>query len=58
VLALLGRISAFLFELTVHIAGQRPGALDAASCIFFLGTRSEAVVSDRELIAGYRGTQR
>jgi SAM-dependent methyltransferase/uncharacterized protein YbaR (Trm112 family) len=58
VLALLGRISAFLFELTDHIAGQRPGALDAASCIFFLGTRSEAVVSDRELIAGYRGTQR
>jgi SAM-dependent methyltransferase len=57
-LALLGRISAFVFELTDHLAGQRPGALDAASCIFFLGTRSEAVVSDRELIAGYRGTQR
>jgi SAM-dependent methyltransferase/uncharacterized protein YbaR (Trm112 family) len=58
VLAVLGRISAFLFELTDHIARQRPGALDGASCIFFLGTRSEAVVSDRELIAGYRGTQR
>ncbi|HEY7373580.1 MAG TPA: methyltransferase domain-containing protein [Polyangia bacterium] len=58
VLAVLGRITAFVFELTDHIAGQRPGALDAASCIFFLGTRSEAVVSDRELIAGYRGTQR
>ena len=57
-LALLGRITAFVFELTDHISGQRPGALDGASCIFFLGTRSEAVVSDRELIAGYRGTQR
>jgi SAM-dependent methyltransferase len=56
-LALLGRITAFVFELTDHIAGQRPGALDAASCIFFLGTRSDAVVSDRELIAGYRGIQ-
>lgn len=58
VLALLGRITAFVFELTDHIAGQRPGALDGASCIFFLGTRSEAVISDRELIAAYRGIQR
>jgi hypothetical protein len=57
-LALVGRITAFLFELTDHLAGQRPGALDGASCIYFFGTRSEAVVSDRQLIAGYRGTQR
>lgn len=57
-LALFGRITAFVFELTDHIFGQRPGALDGASCIFFLGTKAETVVSDRELIAGYRGTQR
>jgi SAM-dependent methyltransferase len=57
-LALIGRITAFFFELTDHIAGQRPGALDAASCIYFLGTRSDSVVSDRDLVAGYRGTQR
>ncbi len=57
-LALFGRITAFVFEVTDHIFGQRPGALDAASCIYFLGTRAETVVSDRELIAGYRGTQR
>jgi len=57
-LALFGRITAFVFELTDHIAGQRPGALDGASCIFFLGTRSEAVVSDGALIAAYRGIQR
>jgi SAM-dependent methyltransferase len=57
-LALIGRITAFLFELTDHIAPERPGALDGASCIFFLGTRSEEVVSDRALISGYRGTQR
>jgi SAM-dependent methyltransferase/uncharacterized protein YbaR (Trm112 family) len=58
VLALFGRITAFAFELTDHIFGQRPGALDGASCIFFLGTKAETVVSDQELIAGYRGTQR
>jgi SAM-dependent methyltransferase/uncharacterized protein YbaR (Trm112 family) len=57
-LALFGRITAFVFELTDHIAGQRPGALDGASCIFFLGTKSDAVVSDGALIAAYRGTQR
>jgi SAM-dependent methyltransferase len=57
-LALFGRITAFVFELTDHIFGQRPGALDGASSIFFLGTKAETVVSDRELIAGYRGTQR
>ena len=57
-LALFGRITAFVFELTDHIAGQRPGALDGASCIYFLGTRSESVVSDGALIAAYRGIQR
>jgi SAM-dependent methyltransferase len=57
-LALLGRITAFVFELTDHIAGQRPGALDGASCVFFLGTRSDAVISDGALIAAYRGIQR
>ena len=57
-LALFGRITAFVFELTDHIAGQRPGALDGASCIFFLGTKSDAVVSDGALIAAYRGAQR
>jgi SAM-dependent methyltransferase/uncharacterized protein YbaR (Trm112 family) len=57
-LALFGRITAFFFELTDHIAGQRPGALDGASCIFFLGTRSEEVISDCALIAAYRGIQR
>jgi SAM-dependent methyltransferase len=58
VLALFGRITAFVFELTDHIAGQRPGALDGASCVFFLGTKSEDVISDGALIAAYRGTQR
>lgn len=57
-LTLFGRITAFVFELTDHVFGQRPGALDAASCIFFLGTKAETVVSDAALIAGYRGTQR
>lgn len=57
-LALLGRITAFPFEVTDHLSGQRPGALDGTSCTFFLGTRSERVTSDAALIASYRGLQR
>lgn len=34
---------------------ERPAALDAASGVFFLGRRSDTVLSDRELIGMYRG---
>lgn len=34
---------------------DRPGALDAALGFFFLGRKSDAVLTDRELIAQYRG---
>src|SRR5262249_52531796 len=33
----------------------RPGALDGASSLFFLGSRSEQTLSDRALIGSYRG---
>ena len=36
---------------------ERPRALDAASSVYFLGRRSETVLLDRELIAGYRGAE-
>lgn len=53
-----GRITGTLLEQTDHFFRQRPGALDAASCTFFLGTRSEGEVSDRDLVSAYRGAQR
>jgi hypothetical protein len=34
---------------------DRPGALDAASSIGFLGRRRETPLSDEEVVAGYRG---
>ena len=34
---------------------DRPRALDAAAGVYFLGRRSETMLSDRELVAGYRG---
>lgn len=34
---------------------RRPGALDAASGLFFMGRKSDDVLTDRELIGMYRG---
>jgi hypothetical protein len=34
---------------------DRPAALDAASGLYFMGRRSAAALSDRDLIALYRG---
>jgi SAM-dependent methyltransferase len=34
---------------------DRPRALDAAAGVYFLGRRSETTLSDRELVASYRG---
>ena len=53
-----GRVTGLLVEQTDHFFGQRPGALDAASCIYFLGTKTERTISDKDLVAAYRGAQR
>jgi len=34
---------------------DRPRALDAAAGVYFLGRRSESTLSDRDLVASYRG---
>jgi hypothetical protein len=49
---------ATVVEQTDYLFGQRPAAIDAASCTYFLGTKSDRTVSDRELVATYRGMQR
>ena len=36
---------------------DRPGTLDGASALYFLGRKSDATLADRALIAGYRGAQ-
>jgi SAM-dependent methyltransferase len=57
VLFWIGRVTGFVLEQTDHLL-RTPAALDAASCTFFLGTKATATVSDRELVASYRGAQR
>jgi hypothetical protein len=40
-----------------RVLTARPAAFDCASSYYFLGARSNRALSDRELIAGYRGLQ-
>jgi SAM-dependent methyltransferase len=55
VLKAFARISGFFLKyLDLPLAG-RPGALDAASSVYFLGRRSTAELSPRELLSLYRG---
>ncbi len=54
----IGRVTGMLIEQADYLVRRRPGALDAASCIYFFGRRSDRAASDRELVAAYRGLQR
>ena len=49
------RFTALPFKYADYLLIDRPAALDAASGFYFLGRKSEAAVSDRDLIAMYRG---
>jgi SAM-dependent methyltransferase len=37
------------------VLARNPGSWDGASCSYFLGRRSESVLSDKELLRAYRG---
>ncbi len=51
------RLTAFWLKWFDRRLLEKPGAFDAASAYYFMGTKSDRVLSDRELIAGYRGLQ-
>lgn len=53
-----GRVTGFAFELTDYVVGAHPSSLDAASCTYFLGTKGAGAVSDKDVLAGYRGCLR
>lgn len=56
-LPIVASFTSFFFKAFDRRLINRPRALDAASCVYFLGRRSETTLSDRELVAGYRGAQ-
>ena len=53
-----GRVTGILLEQTDYFFRQHPSSLDAASCVYFLGSRAETAIPDKALLANYRGAQR
>jgi SAM-dependent methyltransferase len=54
-LRIAGRLTSFWWKYLDPWLIETPGALDAASATYFLGRRSERVLSDRELVQRFRG---
>jgi uncharacterized protein YbaR (Trm112 family) len=52
---LLGRLSSFCLKYFDSYLVERPEALGAASALYFMGRKSTDVISDREIVALYRG---
>ncbi|MGI8475602.1 MAG: methyltransferase domain-containing protein [Thermomicrobiales bacterium] len=51
------RLSSWWLKYLDRFLIDRPAALDAASGVFFMGTKAESAISDRLLITQYRGAQ-
>jgi SAM-dependent methyltransferase len=49
------RFTGFWISYFDWISAQRPGAYDGASCLYFFGRRTDTALTDRELLAGFRG---
>ena len=54
---LVGNLTGFWLKYLDYPLRNSSGALDAASCTYFLGEKSDVVISDKELIALYKGAQ-
>ncbi len=54
-LRVFGRITSFWLKYFDRFLARNDAALDSAAGFYFLGRRSETVLSDRELIARFRG---
>jgi SAM-dependent methyltransferase len=49
------RLTSFFLKYFDRFLIDKPGALDAASGVYFLGRKSDSVLGDRELVRMYRG---
>jgi hypothetical protein len=57
IMHVIGRLTLFWLKYFDARLIDTPGTYDAASVFFFLGRKSGKVLSDRELVALYRGAQ-
>jgi SAM-dependent methyltransferase len=53
----LARVLFFWLKYFDHVLRDRPGAIDAAACTYFLGKKLPGVVSDQDIIESYRGAK-
>lgn len=51
-------LTSFHLKYFDHFLADTPGAMDAASGFFFMGNKSDSMLSDRDLIQLYRGAER
>lgn len=51
------RTALFWFKYLDYPLRNRPGALDAASCTFFYGSKAQQAISDDAIISGYKGSK-
>lgn len=51
------RVTACWLKFCDRFASQQPAALDAASGLYFMGRKTGSELSDRDIIADYRGAQ-
>jgi hypothetical protein len=51
----LAKLTSFWWKYFDRIVIDRPGALDAACTIYFIGRKSEEVISDQSILQSYRG---
>jgi hypothetical protein len=54
-LAFFARMTSFFFKYFDYYLIDKPGSYDAASGLFFMGTKSNNVLSDRDLIKQFKG---
>ncbi len=52
------RLTGFYLKYFDYLLINKPGALDAASGLFFMGLKAGNILSDRDLIKQYKGAQR
>jgi SAM-dependent methyltransferase len=57
ILSALGQALWFWLKYADRYAARTPGGFDAASAYYFLGSRSEQTLSDRELVQQFRGLE-
>lgn len=57
VMKVIARLTGFWLKYFDYLLIDRPGAYDAGSGYYFLGTKSDRKIGDRELLSQYKGAQ-